>query len=39
MAEALTTDAWTEELKTELSERTRALAESHPLYRGAPATV
>jgi glycine hydroxymethyltransferase len=39
MAEALTTDAWSEELKTELTERTRALAESHPLYRQAAAAV
>jgi hypothetical protein len=30
---------WTDELKTELSERTRALAESHPLYRPAAAAV
>ena len=39
MAEALTTEAWTDELKNELAERTRTLAESHPLYRGSPATV
>jgi glycine hydroxymethyltransferase len=39
MAEALTTGAWTDDLKTELTERTKALAESHPLYRGTPATV
>jgi glycine hydroxymethyltransferase len=39
IGEALTTSAWTEELKTELTERTRALAESHPLYRQAAATV
>jgi glycine hydroxymethyltransferase len=39
IGEALTTDVWTEELKTELTERSRALAESHPLYRQAAATV
>jgi glycine hydroxymethyltransferase len=40
IGEALTTSAWTEELKTELTERTRALAESRPLYRReAAATV
>jgi glycine hydroxymethyltransferase len=39
IGEALTTDVWTEELKTELTERSRALAESHPLYRAAAATV
>src|SRR3954452_4596986 len=39
MGEALTTDAWSDELKTELTERTRALADSHPLYRVAAATA
>jgi glycine hydroxymethyltransferase len=39
IAEALTTEAWTEELKAELTERTRALADSHPLYREAAAAV
>jgi glycine hydroxymethyltransferase len=32
MAEALTTDGWSDELRGELSERTRALADRHPLY-------
>jgi glycine hydroxymethyltransferase len=32
MAEALTASAWTDEAKADLSERTRALAEKHPLY-------
>ena len=39
MGEALTTDAWTDDLKHELTERTKALAESHPLYRAAAAAV
>ena len=39
MAEALTTDSWTDELKNELTERTKALAESRPLYRAAAAAV
>jgi glycine hydroxymethyltransferase len=32
IAEALTADAWTDELRTELTERNRALADRHPLY-------
>ena len=32
MAEALTTPNWSEDLRAELSERTRALADRHPLY-------
>jgi glycine hydroxymethyltransferase len=39
IGEALTTSVWTEELKLELSERTRALADAHPLYREAAAAV
>ena len=39
IGEALKAEAWTDEVKAELSERTRALAERHPLYRGAPAAV
>jgi glycine hydroxymethyltransferase len=39
IGEALTTAAWTDELKAELTERTRALAEAHPLYAGAAASV
>jgi glycine hydroxymethyltransferase len=39
IGEALTTDAWSDELKTELTDRARALAESHPLYRQAAAAV
>jgi glycine hydroxymethyltransferase len=37
IAEALTAEAWTEELKADLTERTRALADAHPLYRAAAA--
>jgi glycine hydroxymethyltransferase len=32
VAEALTATAWTDELRAELTERNRALAERHPLY-------
>jgi glycine hydroxymethyltransferase len=32
IAEALTATSWTDELRTELTERNRALAERHPLY-------
>jgi glycine hydroxymethyltransferase len=32
IAEALTADAWTDELRAEMTERNRALAERHPLY-------
>jgi glycine hydroxymethyltransferase len=39
IGEALTAETWTDEAKAELSERTRALADRHPLYRGAPAAV
>jgi glycine hydroxymethyltransferase len=39
IGEALTTSPWTDELKSELTERTRALAERHPLYRQAAAAV
>jgi glycine hydroxymethyltransferase len=43
MAEALTTSQWSESLRTELSDRARALADKHPLYpqlvRAAAATV
>jgi glycine hydroxymethyltransferase len=39
IAEALTAEAWTEEVKSELTERTRALADAHPLYRGAAAAA
>jgi glycine hydroxymethyltransferase len=39
IGEALTTSAWTDDLKADLTERTRALAEAHPLYREAAAAV
>ena len=39
IGEALNAGAWTDDVRAELSERTRALAERHPLYRGAPAAV
>jgi glycine hydroxymethyltransferase len=39
IGEALTAAAWTDDVKAELSERTRALAERFPLYREAAATV
>jgi glycine hydroxymethyltransferase len=32
IAEALTADSWTDELREELTARNRALAEAHPLY-------
>ncbi|MEA2436737.1 MAG: glycine hydroxymethyltransferase [Thermoleophilaceae bacterium] len=32
IAEALTADSWTDELREELAGRNRALAEAHPLY-------
>jgi glycine hydroxymethyltransferase len=32
IAEALTASAWTDEAKADLGERTKALAEKHPLY-------
>jgi len=32
IAEALTAEAWTDELREELTARNRALAEAHPLY-------
>jgi glycine hydroxymethyltransferase len=32
IAEALTADGWTDDLRAELTERNRALAERHPLY-------
>jgi glycine hydroxymethyltransferase len=32
IAEALTATSWTDELRTELTERNRALADRHPLY-------
>jgi len=39
IAEALTAASWTDEVKSELTERTRALADRHPLYREAAAAV
>jgi glycine hydroxymethyltransferase len=41
IGEALTAAAWTDEVKGELTERTRALADRYPLYReaAAPAAV
>ena len=39
IAEALTAASWTGEVKSELTERTRALADRHPLYREAAAAV
>jgi glycine hydroxymethyltransferase len=32
IAEALTAESWTDSLRSELADRTRALADSHPLY-------
>jgi glycine hydroxymethyltransferase len=41
IGESLTAAAWTDEIKSELTERTRALADRYPLYReaAAPAAV
>jgi glycine hydroxymethyltransferase len=39
IGEALTASVWTDEVQSELTERTRALADRFPLYRGAVATV
>ena len=39
IAEALTAASWTDEVKSELTERTRALADRYPLYRQAAAAV
>ena len=32
MGEALTTEDWSDELRSDLSDRARALADKHPLY-------
>jgi glycine hydroxymethyltransferase len=39
IAETLTAETWTDEVKSDLTERTRALADAHPLYRGAAAAA
>ena len=39
IAEVLTAEVWTDEVKSDLSERSRALADAHPLYREAAAAV
>jgi glycine hydroxymethyltransferase len=39
IGEALTAASWTDEVKSELTERTRALADRYPLYRQAAAAV
>jgi glycine hydroxymethyltransferase len=39
IGEALTAASWTDEVKSELTERARALADRYPLYRQAAAAV
>jgi glycine hydroxymethyltransferase len=39
IAETLTADTWTDDVKAELTERSRALADAHPLYSQAAAAV
>jgi glycine hydroxymethyltransferase len=39
IGETLTAESWTDEVKSDLTERTRALADRYPLYREAAATV